>query len=299
MTAVELGTSSPTGPAPAGVRRGHLDPRPRGRHRPALRGRSATGSPAAPAAAAVGSAIAGVLTSSGEFEWPAVRRRGAHGGPRRLPSSPLNTTVSRGTSGSPSPRPTWRTTGAAVAVRLRHQRRRAVRHRRRLRNWLLSRGEPVTPTATVRAMAPGCRCTRPRPGSARPGRANRSARWRPSWSTCRSARATPSCGSRRSRTPPNRTPRPPAWSTRAASSPVGFARRPCTPWGSGGDRLSARLFNVLVTNVPGRRPDVHRRHQLLWRPTQLPPLLANQVLAIGVTSYCGMLYFGINADRRR
>ena len=23
----------------------------------------------------------------------------------------------------------------------------------------------------------------------------------------------------------------------------------------------------------------------------------NQVLAIGVTSYCGMLYFGINADR--
>ena len=29
----------------------------------------------------------------------------------------------------------------------------------------------------------------------------------------------------------------------------------------------------------------------------MPPLLHNQVLAIGVTSYCGMLYFGINADR--
>jgi diacylglycerol O-acyltransferase / wax synthase len=29
----------------------------------------------------------------------------------------------------------------------------------------------------------------------------------------------------------------------------------------------------------------------------VPPLLHNQVLAIGVTSYCGMLYFGINADR--
>jgi hypothetical protein len=29
----------------------------------------------------------------------------------------------------------------------------------------------------------------------------------------------------------------------------------------------------------------------------VPPLLHKQVLAIGVTSYCGMLYFGINADR--
>jgi hypothetical protein len=29
----------------------------------------------------------------------------------------------------------------------------------------------------------------------------------------------------------------------------------------------------------------------------VPPLLTNQVLAIGVTSYNGMLYFGINADR--
>jgi len=29
----------------------------------------------------------------------------------------------------------------------------------------------------------------------------------------------------------------------------------------------------------------------------VPPLLHDQVLAIGVTSYCGMLYFGINADR--
>jgi diacylglycerol O-acyltransferase len=29
----------------------------------------------------------------------------------------------------------------------------------------------------------------------------------------------------------------------------------------------------------------------------VPPLLHNQVLAIGVTSYNGMLYFGVNADR--
>jgi diacylglycerol O-acyltransferase len=29
----------------------------------------------------------------------------------------------------------------------------------------------------------------------------------------------------------------------------------------------------------------------------VPPLLHNQVMAIGVTSYNGMLYFGVNADR--
>jgi diacylglycerol O-acyltransferase len=29
----------------------------------------------------------------------------------------------------------------------------------------------------------------------------------------------------------------------------------------------------------------------------VPPLLHNQVLAIGVTSYNGMLYYGIHADR--
>lgn len=29
----------------------------------------------------------------------------------------------------------------------------------------------------------------------------------------------------------------------------------------------------------------------------MPPLLPNQVLAIGVTSYNGMLYLGVNADR--
>jgi diacylglycerol O-acyltransferase len=30
----------------------------------------------------------------------------------------------------------------------------------------------------------------------------------------------------------------------------------------------------------------------------VPPLLHNQVLAIGVTSYCGTVYFGVNADRK-
>ena len=59
-----------------------------------------------------------------------------------------------------------------------------------LRNWLLSRGEPVTTTSTVRAMAPTVGVPGGRTGSPR-ARARRSARWRRSWWTCRWARATP------------------------------------------------------------------------------------------------------------
>ena len=78
-----------------------------------------------------------------------------------------------------------------------------------LRNWLLSRGEPVTTTSTVRAMAPTS--VYPEADLEATGPARPSARWRCSWWTCRSARAIRWCGSRRSRTPPSRTPRRRAW----------------------------------------------------------------------------------------
>jgi hypothetical protein len=59
----------------------------------------------------------------------------------------------------------------------------------------------------------------------------------------------------------------------------------------------ARVFNLLITNVPGPQSQMYIAGTKLLETYAVPPLLANQVLAIGVTSYCGMLYFGINADR--
>ena len=61
--------------------------------------------------------------------------------------------------------------------------------------------------------------------------------------------------------------------------------------------FSARLFNLLITNVPGAQAQMYIAGTKLLETYAVPPLLQNQVLAIGVTSYCGMLYFGINADR--
>jgi hypothetical protein len=61
--------------------------------------------------------------------------------------------------------------------------------------------------------------------------------------------------------------------------------------------MSARLFNLLITNAPGAQSQMYIAGAKLLETYAVPPLLNNQVLAIGVTSYNGMLYFGINADR--
>ena len=61
--------------------------------------------------------------------------------------------------------------------------------------------------------------------------------------------------------------------------------------------FSARLFNLFITNVPGAQKQMYVAGTKLLETYAVPPLLPNQVLAIGVTSYNGMLRFGINAAR--
>jgi diacylglycerol O-acyltransferase / wax synthase len=61
--------------------------------------------------------------------------------------------------------------------------------------------------------------------------------------------------------------------------------------------FSARLFNLLITNAPGAQSQMYIAGTKLLETYAVPPLLHNQALAISVTSYNGMLYFGINADR--
>ncbi|OBI56122.1 diacylglycerol O-acyltransferase [Mycolicibacterium fortuitum] len=166
-----------------------------------------------------------------------------------------------------------------------------------LRNWLLSRGEPVTPTTTVRAMAPMSVYPDAELDSTGPGQAisevspflvdlpvgegNAVVR------LSQIAHATES--------------HPTAASLVDARTIVtlsGFA--PPTLHAMGirvATGFSARLFNLLITNVPGAQKQMYIAGTKLLETYAVPPLLQNQVLAIGVTSYDGMLYFGINADR--
>ena len=49
--------------------------------------------------------------------------------------------------------------------------------------------------------------------------------------------------------------------------------------------------------MPGAQKQMYVAGTKLLETYAVPPLLHNQGLAIGVTSYNGMLYFGVNADR--
>jgi Diacylglycerol O-acyltransferase (EC 2.3.1.20) len=48
---------------------------------------------------------------------------------------------------------------------------------------------------------------------------------------------------------------------------------------------------------PGAQKQMYIAGAKLLESYAVPPLLHNQALAIGVTSYNGMVYYGINADR--
>lgn len=166
-----------------------------------------------------------------------------------------------------------------------------------LRNWLLSRGESAAPTATVRAMAPLPVYVDETFDSSSRGRAI--------------SQVAPflvdlpvgegNAVVRLSQIAHATETNPTAASlvdARTIVTLAGFA--PPTLHAMGirvATGLSPRLFNLLITNAPGAQSQMYIAGAKLLASYAVPPLLNNQVLAIGVTSYNGMLYFGINADR--
>jgi WS/DGAT/MGAT family acyltransferase len=166
-----------------------------------------------------------------------------------------------------------------------------------LRNWLMSRGEPVTTTTTVRAMVPMSVYPDAELDVTGPGQAisevwpflidlpvgegnavvrlSQIAHATESHSTAASLVDARSIVTLSGFAPPTLH----AMGTRVATS------------------FSARQFNLLITNVPGAQKQMYVAGTKLLETYSVPPLLNKQVLAIGVTSYNGMLYFGVNADR--
>ena len=61
--------------------------------------------------------------------------------------------------------------------------------------------------------------------------------------------------------------------------------------------FSRRLFNVVVTNVPGPQVPLYAAGARMIEMFPVVPLAKTQALSIGVTSYDGGVYFGLNADR--
>jgi diacylglycerol O-acyltransferase len=61
--------------------------------------------------------------------------------------------------------------------------------------------------------------------------------------------------------------------------------------------LSRRLFNLVVTNVPGPQVPLYAAGSRMLEVFPVVPLLRGQALSIGITSYDGHVFFGLNADR--
>jgi diacylglycerol O-acyltransferase / wax synthase len=61
--------------------------------------------------------------------------------------------------------------------------------------------------------------------------------------------------------------------------------------------FSQRIFNILVTNVPGPQVPLYADGAKMMEMYPVVPLARNQAVSIGVTSYDGGVYFGLNADR--
>ncbi|MDT5104741.1 MAG: diacylglycerol O-acyltransferase / wax synthase [Mycobacterium sp.] len=249
--------------------------------------------------AAVRSAVTDVATNSEQLvevgrRVADVARTVARG---TAPSSPLNSTVSRNRR------------FAVARHRLEDYRQLRARYdcdvndvvlavvAGALRNWLMSRGEPVTSTSTVRAMAPmsvypDADLDVVGPGQAISevspflvdlpvGEGNAVVR------LSQIAHATESHSTAAILV-----------DARTIVTLSGFA--PPTLHAMGirvATSFSARQFNLLITNVPGAQKQMYIAGTKLLETYAVPPLLHDQVMAIGVTSYNGMLYFGVNADR--
>lgn len=164
-----------------------------------------------------------------------------------------------------------------------------------LRNWLLSRGEPVAPTATVRAMAP--LSVYPNDSDSRTGQAIDAVTPFLVDLPVGEPNAVIRLSQIAHATETDATATAPV-DARSIVAVSGFAPATLHVMGTRvAMTYSARVFNLLMTNAPGPQAQMYVAGTKLLETYAVPPLLHNQVLAIGVTSYNGMVYFGINADR--
>ena len=174
-----------------------------------------------------------------------------------------------------------------------------------LRNWLLSRGEVVSSSTTLRAMVP----VSVRPEDSAAGEADRDTASLPVGSVANRVSAflvdlpvgegNPTV--RLHQVSHAMRAHSESGQSVAADALVklsGFAPPTLHALGARvANTFSDRLFNVLVTNVPGPQVPLYAAGARMVEMFPVVPLAKNQALSIGVTSYDGGVYFGLNADR--
>ncbi|MGB3373470.1 MAG: wax ester/triacylglycerol synthase family O-acyltransferase [Rhodococcus sp. (in: high G+C Gram-positive bacteria)] len=169
-----------------------------------------------------------------------------------------------------------------------------------LRNWLLSRGEPVTASSTIRAMVPMSVYVSDQQAGDDEYTDNAQASEVSSFlidlpvgelnavvRLSHIAHATEA-----------HAKQAPGVTAHTLMRVSGFAPASLHAMGArAGSRLSQRLFNLIVTNAPGPQFPLYVGGARMLEMFPVSPLFENQALSIGLTSYDGFVCFGLNADR--
>ncbi|WP_232665102.1 WS/DGAT/MGAT family O-acyltransferase [Pseudonocardia sp. TRM90224] len=167
-----------------------------------------------------------------------------------------------------------------------------------LRNWLLSRGEPVTSSSSVRAMVPlSVRGEADVPSSATSGSLGN----RVSSFLVDLPVGEPSPVVRLHHVTHAMREHTSGGQSVGADTLVrigGFAPPTLHALGArAASGMSKRIFNLVVTNVPGPQFPLYAAGARMLEMFPVVPLAKGQALAIGLTSYDGGVYYGFNGDR--
>ncbi|MCW2720513.1 wax ester/triacylglycerol synthase family O-acyltransferase [Pseudonocardia sp.] len=165
-----------------------------------------------------------------------------------------------------------------------------------LRDWLLSRGEPVTASSSVRAMVPLSVRGEPDVPSSVGTLGNRVSSFLvdlPVGEPSPVVRLHHVTYAMREHTSTGQSV--------GADTLVrigGFAPPTLHALGArAASGISKRIFNLVVTNVPGPQFPLYAAGAQMLEMFPVVPLAKGQALAIGLTSYNGGVYYGFNGDR--
>jgi diacylglycerol O-acyltransferase len=161
-----------------------------------------------------------------------------------------------------------------------------------LRNWLLTRGEPVRPSTVVNAMVP--LSVRDDIGATRLGNSVQAFVVRlPVGEPSPVLRLHQVAYAMRAHQDTGR-----AVGAEALVGLAGFAPPTLHSLGARvASAMSRRVFNLVVTNVPGPQQPLYAAGAKLLASYPVMPLAKGQAVSIGLTSYDGGAYYGLNADR--
>jgi WS/DGAT/MGAT family acyltransferase len=161
-----------------------------------------------------------------------------------------------------------------------------------IRGWLLSRGEPVKPSTTVRALVPVS--IRGDGDSDQPGsRVSSYLVDLPVGEPNPMIRLSQVSYAMKAHKESGQSV-----GAEALAALSGFAPPTLHALGArAASSFTRRLFNVVITNVPGPQFPLYASGARMLEMFPVIPLTAGQAVSIGLTSYNGGVFFGLNADR--